>query len=146
MSGWSHNASLRISGRQWTEEVFYISSLVGHTLTCNKQSDQGQPGKYYASHAEKQLIAYFIDYHAFLPRDTVPISELEAEIESVHDQYEALLLCSAIGRKLCSLRRLRQDLKVELFDIDDTYLGHERDELKIKTLRSEIESAAKQSE
>lgn len=147
MSGWSHSSwpSLRVNGQQWTKEVFYISSLVGHTLPCD-ENDQGQRGKYYACHAEKQLIAYFIDRHVFLPRDTVPLPGLEAEIQSVQDQYEAFLLCSAGGKRLSSLRRQHQDLESELFDADDTYPGHERDELKIEALRSELNSAANQLE
>jgi hypothetical protein len=50
MSGWSHSSwpSLRVNGQQWTKEVFYISSLVGHTLPCD-ENNQGQRGKYYAA-------------------------------------------------------------------------------------------------
>lgn len=43
MSGYSHDLCqpVRVSGWQWTEEVFYISHLVGHTLAWNDQFDRG---------------------------------------------------------------------------------------------------------
>ncbi|KAI9928886.1 hypothetical protein ASPWEDRAFT_24862 [Aspergillus wentii DTO 134E9] len=89
MSGWSHDLLqlVRVSGRQWTREVFYLSRIVGHNLACD-DFDQGIPGQYHACHAEKQLIAYFVDRHVFLPRDTVSDPELEAEIEWVEDQLD----------------------------------------------------------
>ncbi|KAJ5392568.1 hypothetical protein N7509_008058 [Penicillium cosmopolitanum] len=73
MSGWSHCSaqSLRVDGRQWTDEVFYISEKVGHYLTPSSW-DHEKAGQFNACHAEKQLIAYFIDRHVFLPRDSVP--------------------------------------------------------------------------
>lgn len=84
---------------------------------------------------QKSNYAYFIDCHVFLPCDAVPVPELEAEIESVHDQYEAFLLCSAGGQKLSSLRRQHQNPEFELSDADDTYPGHERGERKIRGIK-----------
>lgn len=81
-----------------------------------------------------------------LPRDTVPLPGLETEIQSVHDQYEALLLWSARGQKLSSLRRQHENPESELFGADDIYPGHERDELEIEALRSKLESTANQLE
>ena len=69
MSGWSHNESLTlVSGHDWTPQVIQIARLVGHTLILDRK-DQRTPGQYHACHAEKQLIAYFIDRHVFLEHE-----------------------------------------------------------------------------
>ncbi|PWY93006.1 hypothetical protein BO94DRAFT_544056 [Aspergillus sclerotioniger CBS 115572] len=76
MSGWTHGSGpspdALISGQQWTKEVFYIASVIGHELPPIEHYDGSQPGRYNACHAEKQLIAYFLDRHVFLPRDVEP--------------------------------------------------------------------------
>ncbi|KAJ9300094.1 hypothetical protein DTO271G3_2211 [Paecilomyces variotii] len=142
MSGWSHDPwqSVIVSGRQWTEDVFYISSIVGHTLTSNDRLDQGRPGRYNACHAEKQLIADFISRHIFLPRDTELELELEAKIKSMEDQCVALFLLDASVRDLALLRRTHKDLQIKLFDADDVMVGYDESGDKIKALRSQIES------
>jgi hypothetical protein len=64
MSGWGHGeTNVTVLGKDWTAEVMKISSIVGHRLAVDEQNDQGIKGRYYASHAEKQLIAYFISKH-----------------------------------------------------------------------------------
>ncbi|KAJ5748901.1 uncharacterized protein N7511_010597 [Penicillium nucicola] len=124
MSGWSHSfiQSLRVDGRQWTDDVFYISEVVGHLLPFDNH-DQGRDGQYNACHAEKQLIAYFIDRHVFLPRDTLPDSELETEIELNDDELEEFLLTTQTGRQVTSLRNRKKDLEYELFDGDEKLVG-----------------------
>jgi hypothetical protein len=87
MSRWVHHderPSIRISGRYWTDQVIHIAAVIGHNLTQDFR-DHGSPGRFHEFHAEKQLIAYFIDRHVFLPRDRVPKGELEA-ITRVEDQ------------------------------------------------------------
>lgn len=67
ISGRSHEeTSVIVSGREWTAEVMKISSTVGHQLLKRKQRDQGKEGQYFAAHAEKQLIAYFISKHVLI--------------------------------------------------------------------------------
>jgi len=67
MSGWSHeDTRVTVSGKEWTNEVMRISSIVGHRLQQEKQRDQGKEGRYFATHAEKQLVAYFIDKHVLI--------------------------------------------------------------------------------
>jgi len=67
MSGWSHGqARVTVSGKEWTAKVMKISSTVRHQLPIHKQRDQGEEGRYFASHAEKQLVAYFISKHVLI--------------------------------------------------------------------------------
>ncbi|KAE8137470.1 hypothetical protein BDV38DRAFT_292916 [Aspergillus pseudotamarii] len=100
MSGWSHSSvqSLRVDGRQWTDDVLYISEVVDHVLASHS-CDQGKDGQYNACHAEKQLIAYFIDRHVFLPRDLELNSKLEERIDSVEDELHEFLSGTEIGHK-----------------------------------------------
>jgi hypothetical protein len=67
MSGWSHGETrVTVSGKEWTTEVLRISSTVDHRLQKEEQRDQGKEGQYFATHAEKQLIAYFINKHVLI--------------------------------------------------------------------------------
>jgi hypothetical protein len=70
MSGWSHReTNITVSGREWTDEVMRISMAVGHQLRIEKRRDQGIEGHFHASHAEKQLVAYFISKHVLIESD-----------------------------------------------------------------------------
>ncbi|KAG2411696.1 hypothetical protein HFD88_009252 [Aspergillus terreus] len=124
MSGWSHDSvqSLMVDGRQWTDDVFYIATVVGHHLPSHDY-DRGKDGRYNACHAEKQLIAYFIDHHVFLPRDGESDSELDDEVERVEDRLEQCLSRSEIGREVASHRQKKKDLEDELFDGDEKLVG-----------------------
>lgn len=67
MSGWSHRETkVTISGREWTDEVRRIYRIIGHELPIDQHRDQGEEGHRSASHAEKQLIAYFIIKHVLV--------------------------------------------------------------------------------
>lgn len=67
MSGWSHRETkVNVSGREWSDEVKRISRTVGHQLQIHQRRDQGVEGQYFASHAEKQLVAYFISKHVLI--------------------------------------------------------------------------------
>ena len=71
MSGWSHGKTTPlVSGKDWTSEVIRIAKIIGHALIPDNNKDNGDPGKYHACHAEKQLIAYFISKHVFLEPET----------------------------------------------------------------------------
>lgn len=112
MSGWSHGSVqyLRVDGRQWTDDVFYISKVVGHRLPSDR-CDWGRKGQYNACHAEKQLIAYFIDRHVLLRRDGHTDSELEGKIEQVEDELQKFLSATGIGERLVSLEKRKKDLE-----------------------------------
>lgn len=72
MNGFSHepnsDLNVQIAGRKWTDEVLYLCQITGHVLPEDGY-DQGIPGQFYACHAEKQLVAYLVSRHVFLPCD-----------------------------------------------------------------------------
>ena len=74
-SGWQHSSENLegplIAGQNWTDQVFRICWLVQHELEICPEWDDGEQGKHKACHAEKQLIAYFINRHSFLLEDLV---------------------------------------------------------------------------
>lgn len=93
MSGCKHSGKGLdvISGERWTEEVFRVCQLVGHELPT-RSGDSGRPGSFYASHAEKHLIAYFLSKHVFL-EDEIPEDDLETTVRNL----DALFLAEAPG-------------------------------------------------
>lgn len=71
MSGRTYGiTTTMVSGHEWSEEVIQLAAIIGHKLENNEALDQGQPGHFHACHAEKQLIAYFVSSHVFLPSET----------------------------------------------------------------------------
>ncbi|KAL5043242.1 DYW family of nucleic acid deaminases-domain-containing protein [Aspergillus fruticulosus] len=124
MSGWAHD-----QGRYLADRVMKLSDLVGHTLPVHDY-DQGQPGRFYASHAEKQLIAYFIDRHVFLPEDKNPSQQFDEKIGhlelEIHD--------------MCDRHPESEQLDRELLDKDDRMLGDEYDEELVKQLKAKREA------
>ncbi|KAL3438892.1 DYW family of nucleic acid deaminases-domain-containing protein [Aspergillus tetrazonus] len=129
---------LMTKARYLTERVMKISKIVGHNLRFDDRYDQGQPGRFYASHAEKQLIAYFIDRHVFLQEDKTQnpqfferIEHLEHEISVMVDRYPDV-------RKFDQLRKDKKELDLQLFDEGDRLLGDEYDKGLVKQLKEEV--------
>lgn len=93
MSGWGHHelddSNVQISGRTWTNEVRRLCELegVGHDLPPDEK-DQGEPGQFYACHAEKQLIAYFVHKHLFLPFELIQDRSDGEWDDEWHDEWE----------------------------------------------------------
>lgn len=72
MSGWNHgdgNEQVAISGKDWTPNVMKLANCLNYALPTGGDMDRGIRGRYYASHAEKQLIAYFVSKYAVLDQD-----------------------------------------------------------------------------
>ncbi|KAB5536699.1 DYW family of nucleic acid deaminases-domain-containing protein [Coniochaeta sp. 2T2.1] len=73
MSGWVHQenreVNIQIAGRDWTAEVRRLCDFIGYNLPEDPY-DQGEPGRFKACHAEKQLIAFFVNRHLFLSYET----------------------------------------------------------------------------
>ncbi|KAE8367028.1 hypothetical protein BDV27DRAFT_124561 [Aspergillus caelatus] len=145
MSGWSHSPvqSLRVDGRQWTDDVFYISEVVGHVLASHGY-DRGKDGQYNACHAEKQLIAYFVDRHVFLPRDLDLNLKLEERIECVEEELQEFLSGTEIGRKVTSLEKRKKGIKHELLDGDEKLVGKHNEIKALKVERKSVETALNQ--
>ena len=141
-SGWGSDAlPLNYKTRpQWIEQVYYIASTVDHKLqdAPDPDRDQGKPGQYFASHAEKKLIAYFIDKHVFMPQDREPDQRLEDSILEVEDSLAEGKYLSVAWAKVCDLKERKVELDSQLFDADDRLLGDSYDEQEVKRLKHEI--------
>ena len=44
-----------------------LCQLIGYALPEHGRDESSRPGTYYASHAEKKLVAYYISQHIILP-------------------------------------------------------------------------------
>lgn len=146
MSGWSHGQwdLIRVSGREWTDEVYRIVAMVDHQLALH-DCDQGAPGKFYACHAEKQLIACFIDRHVFLLQDSSTVVALEELVSSIWDLKQTLKelrLFSAGGRNISEVKKKnrKEELESELYDEYDRRHTEESDGDKVKHLRARVEN------
>ncbi|KAJ8131619.1 hypothetical protein O1611_g2001 [Lasiodiplodia mahajangana] len=97
MSGWGHqandNMNIQIAGRDWTSDVLRICKIVKYKLPFDNR-DQGVAGQYYACHAEKQLVAYFIHKHCFLEQEIDAGSSLDYNIGAKRHQKKLLKLRS----------------------------------------------------
>lgn len=138
-SGWGVN-SLPPNVRDmpsWTEQVYYIASIIGHRFE-ETSWDQGKPGQYCACHAEKKLIAYFLDKHVFLPKDRQPDQTLEDSILEVETSLEEGKDLSTVWAKVCDLEKMKINLDRQLFSADDRLLGDSYDEQEVNRLKHEI--------
>jgi hypothetical protein len=88
-SGWGADALAPDNNTRpsWTEQVNHIASITGYKFkyALDSRWDQGKLGQYFASYAEKKLIAYFLDRDAFMPQDREPDQKLEGLILEVED-------------------------------------------------------------
>ncbi|KAF5698008.1 ankyrin repeat-containing protein [Fusarium mundagurra] len=87
MSGWGHDEdeSTHVAGCEWTTWVLGLCEIIDFTPERHDY-DNGTPGRYYACHAEKQLITYFVHKHCFL--------DLELAIPPEPEQRTNLLYSS----------------------------------------------------
>ncbi|KAJ4858421.1 ankyrin repeats (3 copies) domain-containing protein [Trichoderma breve] len=124
----------------WTEQVYYIASIIGHRFEEPQylNRDQGKPGQYYACHAEKKLIAYFLDKHVFLPKDRQPDQALEDSILEVETSLEEGKHLSIVWAKVCDLEERKTNLDRQLFSADDRLLGESYDEQEVNKLKRKI--------
>lgn len=114
MSGWGHHGGelTTISGADWTEEVFRICRLIEHQLPPSAESDRGRPGMFFASHAEKQLVAYLLSKHVFLDDESSETAQDEVGSRTITTYLQGLSLAQPpvslrkatilVSRKMCS--------------------------------------------
>lgn len=143
-SGWGADSlpSNERDGPSWINRVYDIASAIGHEFQDAPDStwDQGRLGQYFASHAEKKLIAYFLDRHVFMPSDRELDQELEKSIleaEEMLEEKEEEYASEAWGR-VCALETSKETLNLELFDADDLLLGDDYDAQEVKRLKDDI--------
>lgn len=141
-SGWAEDAlPLNEKTRPtWVEHVYYIASEIGHKFQAASDSrmDQGTPGKFYACHAEKKLIAYFIDRHLFLRHDKEPDSNLGYTIRDAEDSLEEMTTSKRSCKKMYDLECERKALDHELFNADDRLLEDAYDAQEVQRLKNKI--------
>ncbi|KAF3072817.1 hypothetical protein CFAM422_004684 [Trichoderma lentiforme] len=127
----------------WTEQVYYIASIIGHRFEETSRY-QGKPGQYYACHSEKKLIAYFLDKHVFLPKDKQPDQTLKDSILEVKTSLQEGKDLSTVWSIVCRLEEMKIDLDRQLFSADDRLLGDSYDEQEVKRLKRKIHVIDKQ--
>lgn len=140
MSGWGHSqcSSTRVSGRNYTGKVFRLAEIVGHDLAVSDSKDHGIRGQHYASHAEKQLIAYFIDRHVFLPEDKTSDPRFQEQIGGEKSEIAILASQYSSVSKLFQLQGDMKSLVREIWDKDDRMLGDEYDEDLVRRLKTQV--------
>ncbi|KAJ4334112.1 hypothetical protein N0V95_009243 [Ascochyta clinopodiicola] len=156
-SGWGKDAlPVNIEYRpSWTTSVFTIASTVGHQLSAHKY-DQGKKGRYFASHSEKKLIAYFIEKHVFTPQDHDYDEELQQSLQGVAELLEETKTTSTAWKTVCALEATKDKLEAakdklewdmmsardELSDADD---GPQKSDIrsKIEQMKAQIQQMDK---
>ncbi|KAK4243102.1 hypothetical protein C7999DRAFT_45010 [Corynascus novoguineensis] len=99
-----------------TNKVHRLCGVVGHDLEPHDY-DQGEPGRYHSCHAEKQLIAFFVKKHLFLPYETEGDTSLnELSDEEYLNLLGKLKVEELSGEQYEQLQRER-DHKKELSDL-----------------------------
>ncbi|KAM3523542.1 hypothetical protein NHJ13051_005048 [Beauveria bassiana] len=84
MSGWAHDDESDkpfVSGNEWTAKVLSLSQRFNLQLQPDER-DGDKVGRYEASHAEKQLIAYLIDRHWFIKDEMILPDQMDELAES----------------------------------------------------------------
>ncbi|KAG8824771.1 hypothetical protein FRC17_009031 [Serendipita sp. 399] len=71
-----------LNGETWTNRALLFAEALGVRLPPDARRDQGVPGKFYASHAEMQLIVYLISRVFSIPRYV-------GDVEGVREKLEA---------------------------------------------------------
>ena len=55
--------------QDYVSAVFTLARNIDYDLPHDVKRDQGIPGRFYASHAEKLLVAFLVSKHIFLPEE-----------------------------------------------------------------------------
>ncbi|KAG9254521.1 ankyrin repeat protein [Emericellopsis atlantica] len=69
-SGWrtDFSSDYILNNSFWRDRVLELCKLIRFDLPGDDRDESGWPGSYNASHAEKKLVAYYINQHVILPR------------------------------------------------------------------------------
>lgn len=68
-SGWRTDFAVEhvLDNRLWRDRVLELCQLIGYALPEDHRDEPRRPGSFNASHAEKKLVAYYINQHVILP-------------------------------------------------------------------------------
>ncbi|KAF4446968.1 Ankyrin repeat-containing protein [Fusarium austroafricanum] len=118
MSGWIHKetvvdeGTVFVAGREWTPEVLRLCEVIGFTPQPHEY-DKGVPGQYNACHAEKQLIAYFVFKHLFLPSELAIPEDPDEGVDSLAEMMSLTSLtklsASAISQNMIERAQVREE-------------------------------------
>lgn len=89
-SGWRTDFAVEhiLHNRLWRDRVVELCQLIGYSLPNHHHDEAGLPGSYQASHAEKKLVAYYIDQHVVLPSKLFEDIVVEQAPEWIQQEFE----------------------------------------------------------
>jgi hypothetical protein len=94
---------------EWTAKAFMFSKAVGHSLEVWPKMDKNsRPGSYYACHAEKQVMAYFLWKYTTL--------QDEVADDSDEDQF---LKLEALAKSKPAVLRMKKDIYISCYPCFD---------------------------
>ncbi|KAI1478888.1 DYW family of nucleic acid deaminases-domain-containing protein [Daldinia eschscholtzii] len=105
MSGWGHKQteSIHLAGQTWTNMALRLCELIKFDPESDEEKDQGIPGQYNASHAEKQLITYFVYKHLFVSLPAPKVLKV-AEEQGIESGMSGLTLGDSKEQELADLK------------------------------------------
>ncbi|KAF7896178.1 hypothetical protein EAF00_006193 [Botryotinia globosa] len=101
ISGWASCPNPFILNKTWTEKVQELCQVTGYQLEPCKDNDRGIPGRYNACHAEKQVLAYWLDNYVLSSRSTDPSVRWDKKFNDpiMPEYYEGLFI--VVSTTLC---------------------------------------------
>ena len=87
VSGWGQDSNLehQLDNSYWNDRVFDMCEIIGHDLKVYPDYDHGKPGKFEASHVEKQLLAYVFFRHHYQMSVTAAVSHEMDWVQTFED-------------------------------------------------------------
>lgn len=87
-----------LDAKYWQSEAFEIASAIGFSFKPHKCDDSGLPGSYYASHAEIQLMCFFISrnyiFREYEPGQTVDDDFLQLFLLQERNRHSEIAISS----------------------------------------------------
>jgi hypothetical protein len=108
-SGWRTDFAVEhvLDNRLWRDRALELCQLIGYALPEHDRDEPTRPGSYYASHAEKKLVAYYISQHVILSSalvEGVDANKLGEWMQQDLELQHLVTLCSEMPRVRASIR------------------------------------------